>query len=230
MLYEVITGNPRRHRQGHRPGFIRPKNAQDKGLGDPVMDRRPDGHPGEYVNPHLRHDLQYLVPGKARPFGGAKALAGSLVGGCREGGIEHEGLNVALHPGCAYDRTPRDREDDSRRDVQQGYLPAENPRQKDYRSVITSYSIHYTKLYDFGAAAHLGIFVTVLIALALGYDLREAACIGVIGAADGPTTIIVTKQFAEELLGPIMVVITSYSIHYTKLYETFNQILSIKDN
>ncbi len=62
----------------------------------------------------------------------------------------------------------------------------------------------------FGAAAHLGIFVTVIIALAMGYDLREAACIGVIGAADGPTTIIVTKQFAEELLGPIMVVAYSY--------------------
>ncbi len=62
----------------------------------------------------------------------------------------------------------------------------------------------------FGAAAHLGIFITIIIAMALGYDLKEAACIGVIGAADGPTTIIVTKQFARELMGPIMVVAYSY--------------------
>lgn len=62
----------------------------------------------------------------------------------------------------------------------------------------------------FGAAAHIGIFVTVIIAMAFGYDLKEAACIGVIGAADGPTTIIVTKQFAKDLLGPIMVVAYSY--------------------
>lgn len=62
----------------------------------------------------------------------------------------------------------------------------------------------------FGAAAHLGIFITIIIAMALGYDLKEAACIGVIGAADGPTTIIVTKQFARDLMGPIMVVAYSY--------------------
>ncbi len=62
----------------------------------------------------------------------------------------------------------------------------------------------------FGAAAHAGIFLTVIVAMAFGYDLKEAACIGVIGAADGPTTIIVTKQFAKDLMGPIMVVAYSY--------------------
>lgn len=62
----------------------------------------------------------------------------------------------------------------------------------------------------FGAVAHFGIFATIIIAMAFGYSLNEAACIGVIGAADGPTTIIVTKQFAKELMGPIMVVAYSY--------------------
>ncbi len=62
----------------------------------------------------------------------------------------------------------------------------------------------------FGAAAHLGIFITISIAVLLGFDLKEAACIGVIGAADGPTTIYITTKFAKHLLGPIMVVAYSY--------------------
>jgi len=62
----------------------------------------------------------------------------------------------------------------------------------------------------FGAAAHLGIFITISVAVLLGFDLKEAACIGVIGAADGPTTIYITTKFAKHLLGPIMVVAYSY--------------------
>ena len=62
----------------------------------------------------------------------------------------------------------------------------------------------------FGAAAHLGIFVTISLAVALGFPLEEAACIGVIGAADGPTTIYITTKLAKDLLGPIMVVAYSY--------------------
>jgi oxaloacetate decarboxylase beta subunit len=62
----------------------------------------------------------------------------------------------------------------------------------------------------FGAAAHLGIFVTISLAVALGFSLEEAACIGVIGAADGPTTIFITTKLAKDLLGPIMVVAYSY--------------------
>jgi len=62
----------------------------------------------------------------------------------------------------------------------------------------------------FGAAAHLGIFVTISVATLLGFDLRESACIGIIGAADGPTTIYITTKFAKHLLGPIMVVAYSY--------------------
>lgn len=62
----------------------------------------------------------------------------------------------------------------------------------------------------FGAAAHLGIFITIVVAVLLGFDLKEAACIGVIGAADGPTSIYITTRFAKHLLGPIMVVAYSY--------------------
>lgn len=62
----------------------------------------------------------------------------------------------------------------------------------------------------FGAAAHLGIFATISLAVALGFPLEEAACIGVIGAADGPTTIYITTKLAKDLLGPIMVVAYSY--------------------
>jgi len=62
----------------------------------------------------------------------------------------------------------------------------------------------------FGAAAHLGVFVTIIIAVMLGFDLNEAASIGIIGAADGPTSIFVTTKLANHLLGPITVVAYSY--------------------
>ncbi len=61
-----------------------------------------------------------------------------------------------------------------------------------------------------GAAAQLGIFATVLLAVALGFDLKVAAAIGIIGAADGPTSIYVAKRFAVQYLGPISVAAYSY--------------------
>lgn len=62
----------------------------------------------------------------------------------------------------------------------------------------------------FGAAAQLGIFATLLVALALGFDLKVAAAIGIIGAADGPTAIYVAGKFAKEYFGPISVAAYSY--------------------
>lgn len=62
----------------------------------------------------------------------------------------------------------------------------------------------------FGAAAQFGIFMTMILASTLGYDLREAASIGIIGAADGPTSIVVASRFAPNLLGPISVAAYSY--------------------
>ncbi|GHT62020.1 glutaconyl-CoA decarboxylase subunit beta [Bacteroidia bacterium] len=62
----------------------------------------------------------------------------------------------------------------------------------------------------FGAAAQFGIFMTMVLAAACGFSLKEAASIGIIGAADGPTSIIVATQFAKDLLGPISVAAYSY--------------------
>src|SRR5690554_6059439 len=62
----------------------------------------------------------------------------------------------------------------------------------------------------FGAAAQFGIFMTMVLASFLGYDLREAASIGIIGAADGPTSIYAATRFAPNLLGPISVAAYSY--------------------
>jgi len=63
----------------------------------------------------------------------------------------------------------------------------------------------------FGAAAQFGIFFTMMAALATGFfDLKEAAAIGIIGAADGPTSIMVASQFAKNYLGPISVAAYSY--------------------
>ena len=61
-----------------------------------------------------------------------------------------------------------------------------------------------------GAAAQIGIFITFLGALLLGFDLPSAASCGIIGGADGPTAIFVTKTLAPQLLGPIAVAAYSY--------------------
>ncbi|HRU64166.1 MAG TPA: sodium ion-translocating decarboxylase subunit beta, partial [Paludibacteraceae bacterium] len=76
--------------------------------------------------------------------------------------------------------------------------------------------IDFTPLFNnphlllFGAAAQFGIFMTMFIATLFGFDLKEAASIGIIGAADGPTSIFVASRFAPHLLGPISVAAYSY--------------------
>lgn len=63
----------------------------------------------------------------------------------------------------------------------------------------------------FGIVAHGGIFIAAFIAYQFfGFSIKEAASIGVIGAADGPTSILVTSKFAPNLMGPITVVAYSY--------------------
>ena len=62
----------------------------------------------------------------------------------------------------------------------------------------------------FGAAAQLGIFLTMALAILAGFNLRESASIGMIGAADGPTSIYVASLFAPRLLAPISVAAYSY--------------------
>jgi oxaloacetate decarboxylase beta subunit len=62
----------------------------------------------------------------------------------------------------------------------------------------------------FGAAGQVGIFLTLLLALALGFSQLDAVAIAVIGACDGPTAIYVASQYAPHLLGPISVAAYSY--------------------
>lgn len=66
------------------------------------------------------------------------------------------------------------------------------------------------KMLLFGAAAQFGIFFTLCFAAYWGFSLKEAASIGIIGAADGPTSIVVANRFAPHLLGPITVAAYSY--------------------
>ncbi len=61
-----------------------------------------------------------------------------------------------------------------------------------------------------GAAAQMGIFITFLGALALGFAPKEAASIGIIGGADGPTAIFLSAKLAPHLIGPIAVAAYSY--------------------
>lgn len=61
-----------------------------------------------------------------------------------------------------------------------------------------------------GAAAQIGIFLTFLCANALGFTEAQAGSIGIIGGADGPTSIFLTSKLAPELLGPIAIAAYSY--------------------
>jgi sodium ion-translocating decarboxylase beta subunit len=61
-----------------------------------------------------------------------------------------------------------------------------------------------------GAAAQFGIFLTFIGAILLGFPILQAASIGIIGGADGPTAIYTTSKLAPELLGPIAVAAYSY--------------------
>ncbi len=66
------------------------------------------------------------------------------------------------------------------------------------------------KLLLLGAAAQVGIFITLIGSLLLGFNLQEAASIGIIGGADGPTAIFVASQMSPTLLGAIAIAAYSY--------------------
>ena len=61
-----------------------------------------------------------------------------------------------------------------------------------------------------GAAAQIGIFIPFILATYLGFDLKAAASIGIIGGADGSTAIFLTSRLKPELLGPIAIAAYSY--------------------
>lgn len=85
----------------------------------------------------------------------------------------------------------------------------------DFSSLISN-----PKLILLGAAAQLGIFITLIGALILGFNLPEAAAIGIIGGADGPTAIFLSSRLAnggivngiqtQNLIGPIAIAAYSY--------------------
>ena len=75
----------------------------------------------------------------------------------------------------------------------------------DFQPLLTN-----PKLMIFGAAAQFGIFFTLCLASLLGFDLKDAASIAVIGAADGPTAIFVATQLGSEYMSAIMVAAYSY--------------------
>jgi oxaloacetate decarboxylase beta subunit len=66
------------------------------------------------------------------------------------------------------------------------------------------------KMFLFGAAAQFGIFVTIIFAVLIGFDINDAASIGIIGAADGPTSILVAKILKSQYMGAIAVAAYSY--------------------
>lgn len=66
------------------------------------------------------------------------------------------------------------------------------------------------KMFLFGAGAQFGIFAAILLAVILGFDLKDSAAIGIIGAADGPTSILVSQILKSNYIGPIAVAAYSY--------------------
>lgn len=66
------------------------------------------------------------------------------------------------------------------------------------------------RLAFFGAAAQIGIFSVLISSVAIGFTLKEAASLGIIGGADGPTAIYTTIKLAPHLLGPIAIAAYSY--------------------
>ncbi len=66
------------------------------------------------------------------------------------------------------------------------------------------------RLIFLGAAAQVGVYITFFVAYAMGFTLEEAATIGIIGGADGPTTIYLSAKLAPQLLGACAVAAYSY--------------------
>ncbi len=79
-----------------------------------------------------------------------------------------------------------------------------------------------------GAAAQLGVFVAFCGALFLGFTPEQAASIGIIGGADGPTAILVTKTLAPELLGAIAIAAYSYMALIPIIQPPFMKLITTK--
>ncbi len=79
-----------------------------------------------------------------------------------------------------------------------------------------------------GAAAQLGVFLAFFMALLIGFSPMESAAIGIIGGADGPTAILVTKELAPHLLGAIAIAAYSYMALIPMIQPPFMKLLTTK--
>ena len=77
-----------------------------------------------------------------------------------------------------------------------------------------------------GAAAQMGVFVAFFLAILLGFSINEAASIGIIGGADGPTAIFLTTKLAPHLLGAIAVAAYSYMALIPMIQPPFMRLLT----
>lgn len=77
-----------------------------------------------------------------------------------------------------------------------------------------------------GAGAQLGVFVAFFFAIMFGFAPKEAAAIGIIGGADGPTAILVTKELAPQLLGAIAIAAYSYMALIPIIQPPFMRLLT----
>ena len=84
------------------------------------------------------------------------------------------------------------------------------------------------KSFILGAAAQIGIFITFIGAIILGFKTNEAGSIAIIGGADGPTAIFVTSKLSPELLGPIAVAAYSYMALVPIIQPTIMKLLTTK--
>lgn len=94
----------------------------------------------------------------------------------------------------------------------------------DFSSLISQ-----PRLMILGAAAQLGVFLTFIGALYLGFDLREAGAIGIIGGADGPTAIFLSTKLAPHLLGPIAIAAYSYMALVPVIQPPIMRLLTTKE-
>jgi oxaloacetate decarboxylase beta subunit len=93
----------------------------------------------------------------------------------------------------------------------------------DFSSLISN-----PRLMLLGAAAQIGIFLTFLGALTLGYTPAEAGAIGIIGGADGPTAIFLSSKLAPHLIGPIAIAAYSYMALVPVIQPPFMRLLTSK--
>lgn len=92
-----------------------------------------------------------------------------------------------------------------------------------------SFLLANPKLMLLGAAAQMGIFFTYLCALGLGFTASEASSIGIIGGADGPTSIFLTAKLAPHLIGPIAIAAYSYMALIPIIQPPIMKLLTSRD-